>query len=82
MLLTITGLADIMKKTGLTYFAVFALVSFGICQENINLNGFNKFYYENGKLDAEGYYKNDELTGEWKFYLANGKLDEVKNFDF
>ena len=36
-----------------------------------------KFYYENGKLEAEIPFKNDEVNGEVKIYYENGKIKEI-----
>ena len=40
------------------------------------------YYNErNGKTEAKGSYKNDELSGSWQFYRPDGRIKEVKNFD-
>ena len=36
-----------------------------------------KLYYENGKLEAEIPFKNDEVNGEVKIYYENGKIKEI-----
>ncbi|PCJ85989.1 MAG: hypothetical protein COA57_06890 [Flavobacteriales bacterium] len=54
-------------------------------QENeINPNGYNKFYYDNGNLSSEGYMKNGKPDGYWKTYYENGNLKSLgkrKNFE-
>ena len=40
----------------------------------INENGFNVFYYENGVKSSEGYLKNGKPDGFWKTYYENGVL--------
>ena len=37
-------------------------------------DGPAKFYYENGKLQAEGTYKNGEVDGVATTYDENGKI--------
>ena len=39
-----------------------------------NPNGYNKFYYENGKISSEGTMKDGKPNGYWKNYHKNGKL--------
>lgn len=39
-----------------------------------NPNGYNKFYYDNGKLSSEGTMKNGKPDGYWKNYSKNGKI--------
>lgn len=39
-----------------------------------NPNGYNKFYYENGKISSEGIMKNGKPDGYWKNYYKNGNL--------
>lgn len=53
------------------------------CQNKINPDGFNKFYYGNGKVSSEGYMKNGNPDGFWKTYYINGNLKSAgirKNF--
>lgn len=37
-------------------------------------NGYNKFYYENGKISSEGTMRDGKPDGYWKNYYDNGKL--------
>jgi antitoxin component YwqK of YwqJK toxin-antitoxin module len=37
-------------------------------------DGYNKFYYDNGKVSSEGIMKNGKPDGYWKNYYENGKL--------
>lgn len=39
-----------------------------------NPNGYNKFFYENGKISSEGFMKNGKPDGYWKNYYKNGNL--------
>lgn len=44
---------------------------FPITQDSI---GTKEIYFENGKLQAKGNYKNGQRNGEWICYKQNGKL--------
>jgi len=46
---------------------------------NINPNGFNVFYHENGQKSSEGYMVNGEPDGYWKTYHENGILKSEGN---
>jgi antitoxin component YwqK of YwqJK toxin-antitoxin module len=37
-------------------------------------NGYNKFYYENGKISSEGTMRDNKPDGYWKNYYDNGKI--------
>jgi len=47
--------------------------------QNINPNGYNKFYYDNGKLSSEGTMRDGKPDGYWKTYFPNGKLKSEGN---
>lgn len=49
-------------------------LSFYLKSQKINPNGYNKFYYDNGKLSSEGTMKDGKPEGYWKNYYKNGKL--------
>lgn len=38
-------------------------------------------FYDNGKLQYEGEYKDDKPFGKWKYYFENGKLFAEGTFD-
>ena len=40
----------------------------------VTKNGYNKFYYENGKISSEGTMREGKPDGYWKNYYDNGKL--------
>ena len=44
------------------------------------LEGQLKIYYENGKLETIGNYKNREREGNQKWYRENGKLEQIEKF--
>jgi antitoxin component YwqK of YwqJK toxin-antitoxin module len=45
-----------------------------ILGQTTNPNGYNKFYYENGRISSEGLMKDGKPTGYWKNYHKNGKM--------
>lgn len=59
------------------YWLLIPLLS--LAQEEINPNGFNVFYYPNGKKSSEGNFKNGKPEGYWKTYYENGSLKSEGN---
>ncbi|MGB0165320.1 MAG: toxin-antitoxin system YwqK family antitoxin, partial [Luteibaculum sp.] len=52
-------------------------------QQGLKTEGYNKLYYENGKLASEGFSKDGKPEGYWKTYYQNGQLKSEgsrKNF--
>ena len=37
-------------------------------------------WYENGKKQSKGMYRNGEQEGEWTYYKKDGRIKEVKDF--
>jgi uncharacterized protein len=67
-----------------SYFLIillFAWRSHALAQndKNINPNGYNKFYYENGKLSSEGTMRDGKPDGYWKTYSEFGKIKSEGN---
>src|SRR3954471_15581458 len=51
-----------------------------IAQTNdVNPNGYNKFYYPGGKLQSEGTMKEGVPEGYWKNYFEDGTLKSEGN---
>lgn len=51
--------------------------------EDIDPDGYNKFYYNNGQVSSEGYMRNGKPDGLWKTYYRTGVLKSEglrKNF--
>jgi len=46
---------------------------------NQNPNGYNKFYYPNGKLSSEGPMRDGKPDGYWKTYHTNGNIKSEGN---
>ena len=66
-----------MNKSPLKFILYIILFSLKINffkAQTTNPNGYNKFYYENGKISSEGTMKDGKPTGYWKNYYKNGKL--------
>jgi antitoxin component YwqK of YwqJK toxin-antitoxin module len=63
--------SEVGKFVLLNFFLVF---SWSLCGQKSNPNGYNRFYYENGKLSSEGYLKDGKPDGYWKNYYPNGKV--------
>lgn len=69
------------KKIILFLFFIFffRLIVGAQTQQDVNTNGYNKFYYENGKLSSEGSMREGRPDGYWKTYSANGKIKSEGN---
>jgi len=52
----------------------------GIVKEDGNPDGHWKDLYPDGKIKAEGDYKDGLQVGEWKFYYPDGKLEQDGKF--
>ena len=48
-------------------------------KDDINPNGYNVFYYDDGTKSSEGEFKNGKPNGYWKTYYPNGKLKSEGN---
>ena len=53
---------------------VFLLFSIGLKSQGTKPNGYNRFYYENGKISSEGAMRDGKPDGYWKTYHKNGKV--------
>lgn len=60
-------------------FHTLFFISFSQTQHQVNPNGYNKFYYENGKISSEGFMKDGKPDGYWKTYSPNGKIKSEGN---
>ncbi len=64
-----------MNKSYLILLIFILLEISASAQKNkINPNGYNKFFYENGKISSEGNFTNGKPTGLWKSYYPSGIL--------
>ena len=62
-----------------------SIIQFAYSQANTIIpNGYNKFYYGDGKLSSEGPMRDGKPDGYWKTYYVNGKMKSEgnrKNFE-
>jgi uncharacterized protein len=63
-----------MSKLSSFLFSLFFILLLNLQAQQTNPNGYNKFFYENGKISSEGTMKNGKPDGYWKNYYKNGKL--------
>ncbi|MEZ5081844.1 MAG: toxin-antitoxin system YwqK family antitoxin [Bacteroidales bacterium] len=50
-----------------------------LSQDNIDPDGYNIFYYENGEVASEGLMRNGQPDGFWKTYYENGVIKSEGN---
>ena len=58
------------------------ILPLGLCAQpvqDVNPNGYNKFYYDNGKISSEGTMRDGKPDGYWKTYSVNGMLKSEGN---
>jgi uncharacterized protein len=53
---------------------VFLLSFPDVSAQGTKPNGYNRFYYENGKVSSEGNMRDGKPDGYWKTYHKNGKV--------
>ena len=64
------------------WLLVVASISSAQTKKEIDPNGYNKFYYDNGKISSEGPMENGKPNGYWKTYFENGKIKTEGNRKF
>lgn len=57
----------------------FSIFNCSFAQDSVKTNGYQKFYYGNGKLSSEGNMRNGKPDGYWKSYSENGNLKSEGN---
>jgi len=65
--------------TTFLFLSIFAQLLTAQPESEVNLNGYNKFYYPGGQLSSEGNLVNGKPEGYWKTYYPNGKLKSEGN---
>jgi antitoxin component YwqK of YwqJK toxin-antitoxin module len=58
---------------------LFPAILFAQPKQDINPNGYNKFYYDNGKLSSEGSMRDGKPDGYWKTYSITGVIKSEGN---
>ncbi len=75
-----TGVNRNLWKLQFLFISIYFFISFiSFAQQDVNINGYNKFYYENGKISSEGNMKDGRPDGYWKTYSMNGKIKSEGN---
>lgn len=52
---------------------------YGNIHDNMNTGLWN-YYYPNGQLESEGYFKDDQPHGKWTWYYPNGNVKETGTY--
>lgn len=67
------------KKNKILYLIISLSVCFSLSggAQEIDPNGQNIFYYPNGRVASEGYFKDGLPTGIWTNYYADGTLKSI-----
>ncbi len=68
-----------MRKFLKIYLLLFPVALFAQPAQNIQPNGYNTFYYENGKISSEGTLRNGKPDGYWKTYSMTGVIKSEGN---
>jgi antitoxin component YwqK of YwqJK toxin-antitoxin module len=55
-------------------FAILFFSAYNVAAQEVNPNGYNKFYYPDGSLSSEGTLRNGQPDGFWKTYYPDGVL--------
>lgn len=63
----------------MVFYITFAHVSAQTNNTQVNPNGYNTFYYPNGKVASEGLMKDGKPDGYWKTYYVTGTLKSEGN---
>ena len=53
--------------------------SFSQTNTKVNPDGYNTFYYPNGKVSSEGMMRNGQADGYWKTYYVTGLMKSEGN---
>jgi len=77
---------EVIKKICISLFALIVLCHSTIMFSQVNeqIEGLQKFYFQNGKVSSEGTMKSGKPDGYWKSYYENGNLKSEgnrKNFE-
>lgn len=65
----------ILKKIIITLLLIFPI----LLQAQVNENGYNVFYHDNGKKSSEGTMRKGKPDGYWKTYYENGQIKSEGN---
>ena len=68
-----------MIKYILLFINLIFVSNFAFSQKEINPNGYNIFFYENGQKSSEGNFVNGKPEGFWKNYFETGVIKSEGN---
>jgi antitoxin component YwqK of YwqJK toxin-antitoxin module len=68
-----------MHRILIVVLFLFPSVLFAQPNQSINPNGYNKFYFDNGKISSEGTMRDGKPDGYWKTYSQTGALKSEGN---
>ncbi len=68
-----------MRKIIKIIFFLLPITLFAQTNQEANPNGYNKFYYENGKVSSEGMMRDGKPDGYWKTYSQTGIIKSEGN---
>ncbi len=68
-----------MRKFFKVILLLLPIAAFAQSNQNINPNGYNKFYYDNGKVSSEGIMRDGKPDGYWKTYSQSGTIKSEGN---
>lgn len=68
-----------MRYIALIVLVCTQLMLFAQSQQQVNNNGYNTFYYDNGKVSSEGPMRDGKPDGYWKTYSSNGNIKSEGN---
>jgi uncharacterized protein len=69
-----TGKSKMIAITRYFFLFTLGMSAFFASGQVTNPNGYNKFFYDNGKVSSEGLMKNGKPDGYWRNYYRNGNL--------
>ena len=68
-----------MRRFLKIYLLLFPVALFAQPTQNVQPNGFNTFYYDNGKVSSEGTLRDGKPDGYWKTYSLTGIIKSEGN---
>lgn len=68
-----------MKKLFYIFILCLPLIFNGQVKNDVNPNGYNKFYYDNGVVSSEGSMRDGKPDAYWKNYYENGNIKNQGN---
>lgn len=70
----------VLKKSLLLFYFGILCMSYSLAATSLTDKNYQKKYYENGVLQAEGWHTGNAKTDYWYFYHANGTIAKKGSF--